>query len=80
MHLGAEGLARLEEADPDVIVTTVDPSATTGDSAGGPFLAALRARRPSTPLLVVAADPTVEGAVAALRAGASVGWADIPAG
>ncbi len=61
-----DALAQLDSADADLVVTTLEAT----DLSGLPLLQALRAHSPSVPLLVVADPPTVEGALAALRAGA----------
>ncbi len=61
-----EGLALADEVEPDVIVAALD----TTDLPGLRLVEALRARAPGTPVIAVADRPTVEGAVAALRAGA----------
>ncbi len=63
----AEGLAALDDIAPDLVVASLD----TTDLPGLRLVEALRARWPALPVIAVTATPTVAGAVAALRAGAS---------
>ncbi|MDP2304628.1 MAG: sigma-54 dependent transcriptional regulator [Pseudomonadota bacterium] len=62
-----EGLALLDGGEPDVIVASLD----LPDLPGLRLVEALRAQRPGTPIIVLTEAPTVQGAVAALRAGAA---------
>ncbi|MDP2316198.1 MAG: sigma-54 dependent transcriptional regulator [Pseudomonadota bacterium] len=62
-----EALASAGEAEPDVIVASLD----TDDVPGVLILEALRARSPGSIVVAVTRAPTVEGAVIALRAGAA---------
>lgn len=60
------GLALLPDVRPDVVIAALD----TADLPGLRLLEAVRHRQPGVPVIVIAAHPTVEGAVQALRAGA----------
>ncbi len=62
-----EALALLDELEPDVVVVALD----TPDLPGLRLIEALRARRPSAPLIAIADRPSIDGAVATLRAGAA---------
>jgi DNA-binding NtrC family response regulator len=59
-------VALLDELEPDVVVAALD----TDDLPGLRILEAMRARNHSVPVIAIAAAPSVEEAVAALRAGA----------
>jgi two-component system NtrC family response regulator len=61
-----EALSLLAEVRPDAILAALD----TADLPGLRLLEVLRERASDTPVIVVAAHPTVEGAVQALKAGA----------
>ena len=71
---GREALLSLGDVQPDCIVVGLELSDLQGLAA----VDALVGRSPGTPVIAVAANPTVQGAVDAIRHGAVdvLGWSD----
>ncbi len=64
---GADGLARIAEEDPDLVLTDL----VLGDSTGMDVLRAARAGRPDREVIVISGRGGIESAVEAMKAGAA---------